>query len=166
MRRVSFLLPVAIGFAVFAAPLTKEEVERPKPEYVGAGKCKVCHLVVFNSWSKTSHASALSSLKPEEKGNQHCLRCHTTGYGQSRYEPRPGLSNLAGVQCEACHGPGSLYSRSSVMRNTELSGAFGLASIDSSTCTACHNQESPTFKGFAYRKGLLTGTHILRVSED
>jgi hypothetical protein len=30
---------------------------------------------------------------------------------------------------------------------------------DSVTCTRCHNAKSPTFKGFAYEAGLLTGTH-------
>jgi len=47
-----------------------------------------------------------------------CFQCHTTGprsleeSGQRRYQNRPGIGGTfaqAGVQCEACHGPGSRH---------------------------------------------------------
>jgi hypothetical protein len=86
--------------------------------------------------------------------------CHTTGYGDGGYGGKGTLVELGGVQCEACHGAGSLYSRSSVMRQPSLSRELGLAPVDSTTCTRCHNEnQSPAFKGFSYKAGLLTGTH-------
>jgi hypothetical protein len=48
------------------------------------------------------------------------------------------------------------------MRQPQRSRQLGLAAIDSATCSACHNQESPTFKGFSYQEGLSTGTHLLK----
>jgi hypothetical protein len=157
------LLIVTIGLVVgimLAAWPSKEETEHPKPTFVGAGKCKVCHLDVFASWKKTAHARALSTLKPKETENPTCLGCHTTGFGNGGYGSEGCIIDLANVQCEACHGAGSLYSRSSVMRRPELSRELGLATVDSTACTACHNEKSPSFKGFAYKKGLLTGTHV------
>jgi hypothetical protein len=133
--------------------------EEPAPAYVGARKCKVCHLETFKSWEATKHAWALAALNEDELQKPSCLACHTTGFGTGGYGSKGSVTNLGGVQCEACHGPGSLYARSSVMRNPELCAEMGLVKPDSTTCVTCHNSESPTFKGFAYQAGLSTGTH-------
>lgn len=144
-----------------AEPAQTEETqaENAGPEYVGALKCKVCHLDIYKAWETTRHASAISTLESKDLEDPGCLVCHTTGLGSGGYGAETGLTNLAGVQCEACHGAGSLYSRSSVMRERELSVEMGLVLVDSTTCVTCHNSESPTFKGFAYQAGLSTGTH-------
>jgi hypothetical protein len=133
--------------------------EEPAPAYVGARKCKVCHLEIHKSWETTKHAWALAALNDEQLESPGCLACHTTGLGNGGYGAGSGAANLGGVQCEACHGPGSLYARSSVMRDPELRIEMGLVKPDSLTCVTCHNSESPTFKGFAYQAGLSTGTH-------
>jgi hypothetical protein len=133
--------------------------EEAVPQYVGARKCKVCHLDIYKSWEETKHAWALSALDGDQLQDPKCLACHTTGFGRGGYGAETGLANLSGIQCEVCHGAGSLYSRSSVMRERELSVEMGLVLVDSTTCVACHNSESPTFKGFAYEAGLSTGTH-------
>jgi len=133
--------------------------EKPTRTYVGARKCKVCHLEIYRSWEKTKHAWALAALDDQQLQNPKCLACHTTGFDNGGYGGRSGVANLGGVQCEACHGPGALYSRSSVMLKPELCIEMGLVEVDSTTCVACHNSESPTFKGFAYQAGLSTGTH-------
>jgi hypothetical protein len=133
--------------------------EGPRPAYVGARKCKVCHLEIYRSWEKTRHAWALAALDDEQLQDPRCLACHTTGFGTGGYGGRSGVASLGGVQCEACHGPGSLYSRSSLMRKPDLCAEMGLVKPDSLACITCHNSESPTFKGFAYQAGLSTGTH-------
>ncbi|MGD8628942.1 MAG: multiheme c-type cytochrome [bacterium] len=133
--------------------------QEPAPGYVGARKCKVCHLEIHKSWETTKHAWALAALNDEQLESPGCLACHTTGLGNGGYGAGSGAANLGGVQCEACHGPGSLYARSSVMRDPELRIEMGLVKPDSLTCVTCHNSESPTFKGFAYQAGLSTGTH-------
>jgi len=141
------------------APAGNAQTEGLRPAYVGARKCKVCHLEIYKSWEETRHAWALAALDEGQLQEPRCLACHTTGFGAGGYGGRGGVANLGGVQCEACHGAGSLYSRSSVMRDPELRAEMGLVKPDSMTCVACHNSESPTFKGFAYQAGLSTGTH-------
>lgn len=150
---------VIIGVMLVAWP-SSEETEHSKPSFVGAVKCKVCHLQIYASWEKTVHSQALSALKAKDAEDPTCLRCHTTGFGDGGYGTEGIAIDLAGVQCEACHGAGSLYAWASVMRMPEVSRELGLATADSIACTACHNEESPFFKGFAYKKGLLAATHV------
>jgi hypothetical protein len=159
MKRALLVTAFAVISIILVAWPSKEQVEHPKPTYVGAGKCKVCHLETHNSWKSTVHARALFALSAEEAQDSTCLRCHTTGFGDGGYGADGNLIDLKGVQCEACHGAGSLYSRSSVMREPALSRELRLVAVDSTGCTTCHNDKSPTFKGFAYKAGLLTATH-------
>jgi hypothetical protein len=156
--KIIFLAGISAGILLTAFS-TGEEVERPEPEYVGATKCKVCHLEIFRSWAETAHRKAIGSLRGEATREPSCLACHTTGFGAGGYTTDQATPDLVGVQCEACHGAGSLYSLSSIMIKPELSMQAGLVIPDSLTCSGCHNARSPTFKGFAYKAGLLTGTH-------
>jgi len=152
--------------------------------YVGHNKCKKCHIKEFKSWESTKMANAIETLKPGidvEMKKKHgldpdkdystdakCLKCHTTGFGhEGGYQiPAPGdataekqAKNLAGVGCEACHGPGSKYlelfeeifKSKRQYKVTELY-ALGLQKIGPDACTGCHNEESPTFEGFDYEK--------------
>lgn len=136
-------------------------------EYVGANKCKVCHIKIFKSWSETKHARAFEVLRsgalPDAKkkagldpakdysNDQACIQCHTTG----------NTALFQGVQCEACHGAGKNYSNVSIMNKSKwnadpeaqrnLAVAAGLViKPDAKTCTACHNEKSPTYKPFDY----------------
>ena len=48
------------------------------------------------------------------------------------------------MQCEACHGPGSLHAADATVRT-------GIKKTPSaSNCEACHNDKSPHFHGFVY----------------
>lgn len=79
--------------------------------------------------------------------SEDCFRCHTTGpeslamNGGRRQENRPGIEGTwseAGVQCEACHGPGSRHL---------VDPSAGEIMVDSSggVCTTCHtNQDEPS----------------------
>jgi hypothetical protein len=162
MKRALILSAGLVTVVVLTAVPTHEGIEAPAASYVGAARCKVCHLEIFKSWQKTKHAHALTSLKGEDASSLNCLSCHTTGFGKDGYGTEGGLIDLGNVQCEACHGAGSHYSKSSIMRQSKLSRQFGLVEIDSTVCVTCHNSKSPTFKGFAYKAGLLTGTHSRR----
>jgi hypothetical protein len=156
--RIILLAGIAAAILLTAFSIG-EEVGPHQPAYVGAKKCKVCHTDIFDSWTQIGHARALSALRGEDAGDANCLVCHTTGFGAGGYGAEAGIVDLGGVQCEACHGPGSLYSFSSIMLKPEVSARAGLLPVDSLTCVGCHNAKSPTFKGFAYEAGLLTGTH-------
>lgn len=106
----------------------------PEREYIGAGRCRMCHPDQFKSWEKTPHARAFSWLEVSADDAQtECLACHTTGYGKpTGYDPADEDSKFENVQCEACHGPGSLHMEQR-----------GKGPIDrdppATVCTDCHS---------------------------
>ena len=123
-------------------------------KYIGAEKCKMCHNKPdkgeqYKIWAAGPHANAMASLSAEEATDAKCLKCHSTAAAVDAgmiATLKPG----EGVSCESCHGPGSLYKSMSVMKNREQSIAKGLIVPDEALCKTCHNEESPTFKGFDY----------------
>lgn len=137
------------------------------PVYVGAKKCKGCHSGpqkgnVYEKWEKAVHARALETLKAKgQEKNPRCLRCHVTGFNESGY--KIGASNAVdfeGVQCESCHGAGSLYRKPNIMKDLQLSITNGLMLPVEALCTKCHNKDSPTFKGFNYNEAVKKINHI------
>lgn len=114
-------------------------------DYIGAKKCKICHKEEFASWEVTVHAKAFDLLKDDEKKNDKCIACHTTG--TTKYNEL-----LEGVQCEACHGPGADYKKKNIMEDRELAIKKGLILPTEELCVRCHNENSPTFKGFDFAK--------------
>ena len=141
-------------------------------KYVGVTMCSVCHKTEkqgkqFDIWKGTKHASAFKTLqtpKADEvakaKGLKvkaseapECLECHVTGYGVDK-ALTSALKQEDGVQCEACHGPGSDYKSIPVMKDKAKAEAAGLilAVNDPKLCVKCHNSKSPTFKEFKYKE--------------
>ena len=63
-----------------------------------------------------------------------------------------GFKKEEGVTCEACHGAASAYKMiHSKPENLEKAKAAGLvlpSKTDAKMCETCHNDKSPTFKGF------------------
>lgn len=130
-------------------------------------------------WTKGPHASSFETLKNDqskeiakkmgltvapEKAPQ-CLKCHVTGWGDGGYQlevdpaDKRGVkrnTDLARVGCEACHGAGKKYKSKKTMLgiyNGELKGEdYGLLPIIESSCTNCHNEESPTYKKFVFEE--------------
>ena len=139
----ALLLPAAVSLGSDSTKADNEE--KVKHEFVGVKKCKICHKAQYSSWEATSHAKAWSRLKSEEQKNEECAGCHSTG------ATAKGVL-LEGVQCEACHGAGSDYKKKSIMKDRELSIKNGLVIPDSTVCVGCHNEKSPTFKGFDFAK--------------
>jgi len=134
-------------------------------EYVGVKKCKMCHIKQYKSWKKTTMANSFENLKPGVKAeakkkagldpdkdythDPNCLKCHTTGYGKpGGFKSIEETPKLAGVQCEACHGPGSEY-RKIMKKNKKFKLAevktVGLVipSEDEAGCMSCHGGDSP-----------------------
>jgi nitrate/TMAO reductase-like tetraheme cytochrome c subunit len=84
------------------------------------------------------HAKAFERLEAEDQANEECLTCHATGKS----------AEMPGVQCEACHGPGSDYKGMKVMKDPEASLAAGLVIPDEASCLTCHTgapHEQPEF---------------------
>ncbi len=111
--------------------------------YVGAEKCKLCHVTEYETWSKTKHAEAYEvmdhayqMLKETGRGirpwieigrtEEWCDECHTTG----RYLNRSYV--LKNVQCERCHLAGK--------EHVESGGGKATQSVDWSAdlCKQCH----------------------------
>lgn len=112
-------------------------------QYLGAEECRVCHSSHYNDWSATEHATALQSLKAiGQDKNAFCVGCHTVGFQQQDgYVDEATTPQLAGVQCENCHGAG-LPHRS----NVDQVSYRPSKSIASSVCGGCHNgTHHPTF---------------------
>ena len=123
-------------------------------EYVGAKKCKMCHNkdakgAQYKQWAASVHAKAMESLNADEAKDPSCLKCHST-HGSVNPDLILTLKVAEGVSCESCHGPGSKYFPSGVMKNREKSIAKGLIVPDEKVCTKCHSEESPHFKGFNF----------------
>jgi len=140
--------------------------------YVGADKCKTCHKKEssgeqFTIWEKSAHANAmktLASAKAKEIATKmgikdaatdaKCTVCHSTyaAVDAKLIDPKGKLTLEEGVSCESCHGPGSEYKSSKNMKDHNLAVKNGLIVPDEKLCVTCHNDKSPTFAGFDYKK--------------
>ena len=141
-------------------------------QYVGNKKCVGCHRNEYKAWQEDYHSRALDDLRPGVKAeikekagldphmdytaDASCLACHNTGYGKAA---DPG-AELSDVGCESCHGPGSKYRNVKIMNKKKyaedreaqhaLAVEAGLSAPTEALCVECHNEKSPTWKGFDY----------------
>jgi len=118
-------------------------------DYIGAAKCKMCHKTEYASWETLAHAKAFDRLKGDEASKPECLKCHATG----------GKADLPGVQCEACHGPGSDYKAMNVMKDQAAAIAAGLILPDEKTCLGCHTGAPHDQKPFNFAEAKTKGVH-------
>ncbi len=154
---------------ILAAMVLLAGVSGAQNKYVGVKKCAMCHDKMakgnaYAVWEKSSHAKAFETLKSKEadeiakkKGlkksaseSPECLKCHVSGGGSA-----PGAVTTEGVTCEGCHGPASAYlTVHNKKGNEEKAKASGLvlSADNGKLCEKCHNSESPTFKGFDFKK--------------
>jgi hypothetical protein len=136
------------------------------PSYLGYKRCRGCHKQEYDSWKEgTMNFNAFKALLPGARAEAktdagldpnkdytaepECLRCHATGYGEpggfTSYVETP---DLAGVTCEACHGPGEkfwkvmakdrhFYQRIDLIYK-------GMKVPNQATCDKCHTPGCPT----------------------
>jgi Cytochrome c554 and c-prime len=82
------------------------------PSFIGVDECAVCHSDAKDVWDKTAHAHAYASLATQFKQfNLDCVNCHVTGYDTAGGSTVTHVEKLKDVQCEVCHGPGSLHAK-------------------------------------------------------
>ena len=129
--------------------------------YVGVKRCKGCHKGerkgnVYETWLSKKHAKAFEGIKAKgEEKNEKCLGCHTTAFNKGGYKiDDPKNVNFEGVQCESCHGPGSVYKKISLMKNREEALKNGLIDIKEETCTPCHDGSDHAGGKFNYQEAL------------
>ncbi|NNE45379.1 MAG: cytochrome C554 [Rhodothermales bacterium] len=141
-------------------------------EFIGAAKCKTCHRKEevgeqYGKWLEGPHAGAYATLGTDEAKEfaaaagidnpqtaDECLACHITAHGVAPELLGTKYSVEDGVSCESCHGAGGNYYKKKTMvsiTSGETDGAsVGLVTPTEETCVACHNDKSPTFKGFDF----------------
>ena len=173
-RQLVWASVLALSVAVGA-----QAQEKPaEHKFVGVKKCSTCHKVEakgnqFAKWQASKHSKAFATLASEKalaiakekklakapQESPECLKCHVTGAGKAAELFDVGFAKEDGVGCESCHGAGMDYMKMNVMKDVALAKAAGLVLPDEKTCTTCHNQESPTFAGFDYKKSLAMVAH-------
>jgi hypothetical protein len=154
--------------------------------FVGPQTCtEECHQKQGESWAETRMAKSFDALRPGVYAAEKemvgldpeadytevsdCLYCHTTGYGLVggfvSFEETP---EMAGVTCEACHGPGGMYVKTVMDADdptfaTEEAREAGLVYPPTArVCRKCHNEDSPFIDvgyEFNYAERVARGTH-------
>ncbi len=85
-------------------------VSEGEASYLGAEKCGACHMEEHAFWMTTRHFNAYETLEADHKEfNLDCVGCHVTGYEKPGGSTVTHVEGLTDVQCEVCHGPGSLH---------------------------------------------------------
>lgn len=92
-----------------------QSVTGEKAIYIGSQRCLRCHNGLtaphVEQWKRTKFTSfdrvrqAPDFVEGDETYRKQCYKCHTTGY-----DPDKGTFVEEGVTCEACHGPGEVFS--------------------------------------------------------
>jgi hypothetical protein len=149
----------AAGAANVAAAAGQEPPPVPtgKAGYVGAEECSYCHADQTAFWQKTKHHQAWETIEVVNKQfDYECIGCHVTGWAEPGGATLAKNEHLRDVQCETCHGPGSLH--------VEADGADQPRTIvrapAESLCKGCHNSEhSDTFEFTAYLRDVTGPGH-------
>ncbi len=116
----------------------KDKVPPPAPagqaSFVGVEICSTCHEEPKKVWDATGHAHAYATLEKQFKeANLDCVGCHVTGYDKPGGSTVTHVGDLKDVQCEVCHGPGSLHAAKPEKVKIPV------AKPPPETCTACHH---------------------------
>jgi hypothetical protein len=155
--------------------------------YVGASKCKSCHNKesageIYDKWGEMAHANAFKALKSDEAlaiGKERgikvpseaaeCMKCHDTAFGMDKKKKHRRFKSDIGVQCESCHGPGSIHVKTRLTFAKENKPPAGQLLVipenemilpDQLLCQSCHNDESPSYKEFKFGERLEEIRHL------
>ena len=168
MKNAAMFLALALAFTSLTAFTFSGS-----NEYVGSKSCKACHSnakmggTAYKKWEKGPHAKAYETLKTAEADKiakeagyktkavetDNCLSCHVTGMMEKGAKFSKGFNKTEGVGCETCHGAASAY-KTKHAKDVEGAKKLGLESPSiadggaEKLCISCHNEKSPTYKGF------------------
>ena len=129
-----------------------------KARYLGQQVCLGCHTPVHDFATSNPHSHAWATLEAAGKTRDlDCVGCHTTGWRQPGGSAFGNLATFANVQCEACHGPGSLH----VAAGDKSAPIAGFDRVPTeATCAGCHTAEhAPRFDFGLYRRRLVVPGH-------
>ena len=173
LQKFFSILFSTIIFLSFSGIANAAKGDDPVPKYVGSKLCGMCHKTEaagkqFVIWENSKHAQAYNTLSTPEADKiakekcfttkavetEACLKCHATGYNAEASLLTDKFKISDGVQCETCHGAGSEYKTKKIMEDKKLAVEKGLKLYDNieALCVTCHNEESPSFKGFNFEE--------------
>ena len=115
----------------------------PSAQYAGAQTCMECHGPVHTNYQYTAHAQAFQVLvDANQDKNPSCFPCHTVGYGlPTGFISSTATPQLAGVQCENCHGPAGNHAA-----NPDDITVRPRVEIAATVCGGCHTgSQSSTY---------------------
>ncbi len=167
------LLSSSFGLGLVLAgslTMTALAADRDATLLVGTKTCAMCHKKAdtgdqFGKWQSSSHSKAFEVLgTPEAKAagakagvtdpqkSGKCLKCHSTAYNFTEEAKADTTKVLVedGVSCESCHGPGKNYKSKATMEDQKKSIEAGMIYPATTSCTLCHNEQSPTWKADRY----------------
>ena len=117
-----------------AAEATRTRAGDNPDRYLGADLCIRCHPSEGEQWKSTSHAVAWKTLT--DGGNDtkaECVGCHVVGYRKpGGFQSAADAPKLANVQCESCHGMGTMHEAFANPRRT----------VTEAVCIECHQGEN------------------------
>jgi hypothetical protein len=88
--------------------------------FIGVGECETCHEKAAAFWRTTRHSRAYESLvRVEREFTLDCVGCHVTGYEMPGGSTVTDVAGLKNVQCENCHGPGSIHARTRLAQDIQ-----------------------------------------------
>lgn len=137
--------------------------------YVGAQTCKACHQEAYDVWQKAKfiveakdennaiikreigHAKAWQTLIDAKSDNDRsCIGCHSIGFMQpGGYCKSTEVDFRKDVQCESCHGPGSLHAKSGKKQDI-------IGKVDEQTCRNCHHvPHIKSFESFNFERDVV-----------
>jgi hypothetical protein len=150
-------LDKAVGAANLKVAEPPPPAEPGRAHFSGDASCVRCHKAAARFCKHTVHAHAWKTLQAVGKtGHGDCVSCHVTGYGEVGGSSLGFSKGLENVQCEACHGPGSIHVEK---RGLEKPLALSTRTPES-VCTRCHNEKhSDTFKYEAYLRDIIGPGH-------
>jgi hypothetical protein len=144
------------------------QCEAAKPNdatYVGVASCKNCHAAAVKVWEeaiveieaknllgdvvkrRSGHSIAWSTLESMNKiSDRNCIGCHSIGFMEpGGYCRVSDVSFRKNVQCESCHGPGSLHAASGDKKLIRRQ-------VPESVCRSCHHvPHIPSTDSFVYQ---------------
>ena len=105
----------------------------PVDHFVGGAVCARCHTPESEQWKTTAHSLAWETLVREHKdATPECVPCHSVGYREAGgFQDAVRTPDRVNVQCENCHGMGTLHSDTWLARSA----------VGERTCRGCHNEE-------------------------
>lgn len=158
LKRATVLVSLSIVFVLVSRVGGQGEPAGGDPtegaQYIGASACKKCHLGEHKSYMKMKHAKAWEGLPEKyraadqkDEGGRECMSCHVTGWGEGArggFVDAKTSEHLLGVQCEACHGPGSKHREAGQKvldekRKTFNEGEKRFIVKRTTNCANCHN---------------------------